>query len=157
MTSARAVAACTSAGAAAAAWMMRDLGAPFVLPRTPLWALCAAMSLTAGVAVLRPASAVVHGALGALRLSVPLLLTLAWTAEGKELWGALAVWVAVHDGWRGAASRAPLAPAALAIVGVIAWSSTRDDVAPGRAVLVGLVAGVAARWASERRAQPFER
>ena len=94
-------------------------------------------------------SAVPRGELALL--AIPLLLTLAWRADGRELWSALAVWVALHDAWRGVAAEAPMVPVALAVAGVVGWTATTTAVSPGVAVLVALVAGSAAAWAAERR------
>ena len=145
----------TLLGAAVAAWITRDLPSSLLLPGAPLARLCAALALVAGVGVVAPSGAprvqtALYVLLAGLRLAIPLVLTLAWTGDGRELWSAVAVFVAVHDARHERLSVAPLVPVALAMTVVIAWSAMTRQVAPARAVLVVLVAGVAAAWSHDQ-------
>ena len=151
----RAAAVFTALGALAAAGLTPQLDDHFVESGAPLPTLCLWLAATAGIAAVTPARwaalrEVVSAAVGALRLAIPMVLMLTWKVNGREFWGALVVWVAIHDAWRGVSPSAPLAPAALAVTGIILWTSEYHRVAPGMGVLVGLVAGAAAAWGAER-------
>ena len=155
-SAARAAAVFTALGALAAAQLTPQLDDHFVEIGAPLPLLCEWLAAAAAVAAVTPARwaalrEVVNAAIGALRLAIPMVLMLTWKVNGREFWGALVVWVAIHDAWRGVAPSAPLAPAALAVTGIILWTGEYTRVAPGMGVLVGLVAGAAAAWGAERR------
>ncbi|MDO9020394.1 MAG: hypothetical protein Q8S73_06675 [Deltaproteobacteria bacterium] len=144
-------------GAAAAAGFLRSRGGGFVLDGPWLPGLCLSLgALSLGLA-LRPgrwARAETAGLamLAGVRLAIPLTLTLAWVADGREVWVAVAMMAALEDADRAPLRRWPLVPAAMASALVIGWSATEPRVAPARAVLVALVCAVAAAW-SARRAQ----
>lgn len=148
----------TAAGALVAAGLTPQLDDHFVELGAPLPRLCELLAAAAAIAAILPlrwgvAREVTNAAIGALRLAIPMVLMLTWKVNGREFWGALVVWVAIYDAWRGVTPRAPLAPAALAITGVVLWTGDYLRVAPGMGVLVGLVAGTAAAWGAERRAE----
>lgn len=154
----RLAAALTCASALVARVLVRQLDDHFVLPGTPLGPLCLLLAAPAAVLALAPGAMVrtrtfALVCLGAARVAVPLVLTLTWTREARELWSAAAVLVALHDGQSNGVPEAPLAPVALAIAGVVGWTATTTEVAPATAVLVGLLAGVAAHWGAERAAE----
>ncbi|MBI5517177.1 MAG: hypothetical protein HY909_25585 [Deltaproteobacteria bacterium] len=121
-------------------------------PQLPLDLAVLALGAVALVAALFPSLArFTVPALACTRLSLVLLLDLAWVGAGGHLWAALSVWVALHDAERGASERQPLLPAVVALVAVCAWSGSVRDHPPARAVLVGLVAACAAMWGASRR------
>ncbi len=145
----------TLLGAAVAAWITRDLPPSFLLSGAPLARLCVGLAVVAGVGLVAPSGAArvqtaLYVMLAGLRLAIPLVLTLAWTGDGRELWSAVAVFVAVHDARHERVSAAPLAPVAMAMAIVIGWSAMTRQVAPARAVLVALIAGVAAAWSHDQ-------
>lgn len=82
--------------------------------------------------------------LALLRLSLVLFASATWRGEARELWGALAVWVAWRDALDGLSEARPLLPAAVALVASIALTATMPATPPGRVVLTGLVAALAA-------------
>jgi hypothetical protein len=88
-------------------------------------------------------------AAASLRLSAVFLTIALWRGEARELWGALAVWVAWHDAEEGLSHTRPLLPVATALAVALAWSGYRPGPAATRAVAVGLVAG----WAAARGAR----
>ena len=154
----RAAAVFTAAGALAAAGLTPQLDDHFVELGAPLPQLCELLAATAAIAAILPlrwgvVRELTNAATGALRLAIPMVMMLTWKVNGREFWGALVVWIAISDAWRGVTPRAPLAPAALAITGIVLWTGEYTRVAPGMGVLVGLVAGTAAAWGAERRAE----
>lgn len=95
-----------------------------------------------GRALLAPAAA-------SLRLTTVLLTIALWRGEARELWGAMAVWVAWHDAEEGLSKTRPLLPAAVALAIALGWSSYRTGPPAARAIVVGVVAG----WAAARGAR----
>jgi hypothetical protein len=153
---ARAASVCLALGALAAAKITPQLDDHFVEMGAPVPELFLGLAVTAAVTALAPMRwSTVHEiaqvSLAALRLMIAMVLMLTWKVNGREFWGALVVWMAIHDAWRGVSARAPLAPVALAVSGVLLWTSSYTRVAPGSGVLVSLVAGSAAVWGAERR------
>lgn len=148
----------TAAGALVAAQLTPQLDDHFVEVGAPVPRLCEWLAAAAAIAAVVPARwgvvrELVNAAIGALRLAIPLVLMLTWKVNGRELWGAFVVWIAMHDASRGVTPSAPIAPAALAITGVILWTGEYTRVAPGMGVLVGIIAGAAAAWGAERPAR----
>lgn len=146
-------------GAAVAGALSRELPGSMLLDDAPLPVACGLLAAACALAAVTPsrpawwASLAAHLAASA-RLSLPLFLCLAWTGAGQELWAALAVYVALADAEH-LAWRRPLVPTLVALALVTAWTATDRRVAPGRAVLVGLVCAAAASWGAERgRASP---
>jgi len=151
----------TAAGALVAARLTPQLDDHFVEIGAPLPQLCELLAAAAAIAAVLPLRwdvmrELTNAAIGALRLAIPMVLMLTWKVNGREFWGALVVWIAIYDAWRGVTPRVPLAPAALAITGVVLWTGDYLRVAPGMGVLVGIVAGTAAAWGAERRAERSE-
>ena len=151
----------TAAGALVAARLTPQLDDHFVEIGAPLPQLCELLAAAAAIAAVLPLRwdvmrELTNAAIGALRLAIPMVLMLTWKVNGREFWGALVVWIAIYDAWRGVTPRVPLAPAALAITGVALWTGDYLRVAPGMGVLVGIVAGTAAAWGAERRAERSE-
>lgn len=142
-------------GAAVVARLVAPLAARFVLDGPWLSSLCLALGALSLFLAARPAGwaraeRVGLVALAGLRLAVPLALSLGWVADGREVWVAVAMLVAIEDAGRAAVRRWPIAPAALASAVVIAWSATEPRVAPARAVLVAIACGCASAWAAEQ-------
>jgi hypothetical protein len=142
-------------GAAAAAGFLRSRGAGFVLDGPWLPGLCLALGALSLALSLRPgdwvrAETVGLAVLAGVRLAIPLTLTLAWVADGREVWVAVAMLVALEDAGRAPLRRWPLVPAAIGSALVIGWSATEPRVAPARAVLVALVCAAAAAWSTGR-------
>lgn len=146
-------------GASAAAWLVGPLGTTFVLEGPWLPGMCLALGAVSLALALRPAGWARAGDAGlallaGVRLAIPLAMTLGWTADGREVWVAAAMLVALQDAGRPAVQRRPLVPAAIATAVVIAWSATEPRVAPARAVFVALACACAAAWAAERVSAP---
>ncbi|MBK8691729.1 MAG: hypothetical protein IPN17_05340 [Deltaproteobacteria bacterium] len=145
----------------AAAAVVRRLGPGFVLGGTWLPVMCLALGAVSLALALRPAAwtgveAVGLAMLAGMRLAIPLALTLGWIADGREVWVAAAMLVALQDAGGRGLRRWPLLPAAIGTAVVIAWSATEPRVAPARAVFVALACASAAAWGAER-AQGAER
>jgi len=148
-------------GAVAAAAVVRRLGPGFVLGGPWLPGMCLALGAVSLALALRPsawtrAEAVGLALLAGMRLAIPLSLTLGWIADGREVWVAAAMLVALQDAGERGLRRWPLLPAAIGSAVVIAWSATEPRVAPARAVFVALACASAAAWGAER-AQGVER
>lgn len=146
-------------GAAVTAYLVRDLGEMFVMSGTWLRDFCLALGAVSLVSALQPPSmprveALLTVLRAGVRLAVPMALTLGWYIDGRELWPAVAMLVALQDAGSAPVRRWPLAPAAVASAIVIAWSATEPRVAPGRAVLVALICASAAAWGADRVSAP---
>jgi hypothetical protein len=144
-----------AAGAALVGWFVQATAARMLLDGPWLAAMIGALAATALALALRPsgwerAEQAGLALLGGLRLAIPLALTLGWSADGRELWAAVAMLIAMRDARRGALPRWPLVPSALGAAVVIAWSAVEPRVAPGRAVLIAVACACAA--AEGRRA-----
>lgn len=142
-------------GAVVAAGLVRRLGSAFLLGGPWLSALCLALGAASFALALRPtawarAETVGVAVLAGMRLAIPLALTLGWVADGREVWVATAMLVALQDAGERSLRRWPLAPAAIGLAVVIAWSATEPRVAPARAVFVALACACAAAWGAER-------
>ena len=143
-------------GAAVAAWLVRPLGAAFVLGGPWLPGMCLALGVLSLALALRPVSweraeTVGLALLAGVRLAIPLALTLGWMADGREVWVAVAMMVAMQDAGQRGAQRWPLAPAAIGSAMVIVWSAMEPRVAPARAVFVALTCACAAAWGAARQ------
>ena len=148
----------TAAGALVASRLTPQLDDHFVEIGAPVPQLCELLAAAAAIAAILPlrwsvVRELTNAVIGALRLAIPMVMMLTWKVNGREFWGALVVWIAIHDAWRGITPRVPLAPAALAITGIVLWTGEYTRVAPGMGVLVGIIAGAAAAWGAERRAE----
>ena len=142
-------------GAVAAAGLVRRLGSAYLLGGPWLAAMCLALAAVSLALALRPsawerAETVGVALLAGVRLAIPLALTLGWVADGREVWVATAMLVALQDAGERRLRRWPLAPSAIGLAAVIAWSAVEPRVAPARAVFVALACACAAAWAAER-------
>lgn len=140
-------------GAIVAGVLVRSLPSSLLLDGAPLWAVCWLLALACIAAALTPLGATRWADITAhftasVRLATVLFLSLTWTGAGRELWAAMAVYIALADGEK-LASRRPIVPTAIALAAVTAWTATDTRVAPGRAVLIGLVCAAAAAWGAE--------
>lgn len=146
-------------GALAVAVLVRPLGAAFVLSGPWLPAMCLGLGAVSLALALRPASwegaeTVGLALLAGMRLAIPLALTLGWMADGREVWVAVAMLVALQDAGQTTVRRWPMAPAAIGSAVVIAWSAMEPRVAPARAVFVALVCASASAWGAARVRAP---
>ena len=146
-------------GAAAAAWLVRPLGAAFLLTGPWLSVMCLALGVVSLGLALRPArwawaEDVGRALLAGVRLAIPLALTLGWMADGREVWVAAAMLVALQDAGQPVVRRWPLVPAAIGSAVVITWSAMEPRVAPARAVFVAVTCACAAAWGATRFRAP---
>jgi hypothetical protein len=142
-----------SLGAAAGAALVRNNPQRLMDPATPITVACGALAAIAlaGAVLGRRSWPVLAPLVAAARLAIVLLLVGVWRGEARELWGALAVWVAWRDADEGLAGERPLLPVALGLVLALAWHTWHPIAPAARAVAVALVAALAASRADGAR------
>ena len=85
------------------------------------------------------------------RLTVVLLALALWRGDGREVWAALAVWIAWRDTDEGLSAERPLTPVAIALAVTLAYNAWRPGPPVARPVAIGVIAAVTVIGASDSR------